>query len=177
MATTLDFGFSSPCHRASTADCTKLSKHFLGVYWINRWFFLQTSPSCKQNKNKGVIMVPFVRMKLDMSLLLSWTKHNIILFCSFFDQISDIISTYNSIFENWGKVGKVVAQVFRHFNITLNVTKESPIDNSLQDFLFAERTFIGEICPKMVFPVASVRYKSHQLHSHISLFLYPFCWM
>ena len=71
-ATTLEFGFSSPCRRASTADCTKLSKQSLGVYWTNRWIFLLTRPSCKKNKSKGVIMVPFLRIKLDMSNLLGW---------------------------------------------------------------------------------------------------------
>ena len=34
--TTLEFGLSSPCILASTADCTKLLNHFLGVYSTKR---------------------------------------------------------------------------------------------------------------------------------------------
>ena len=44
-ANTLELGFSSPCLRAMTADCTKLLKHFLGVYWTNWWlFYIQEDP-------------------------------------------------------------------------------------------------------------------------------------
>ena len=46
-ATTVELGFSS-CLRALTADCTKLLRHFLGIYWTNWWFFfVQSRPRFK----------------------------------------------------------------------------------------------------------------------------------
>ena len=63
----------------------------------------------------------------------------------FFHQISDIISTYNSFFENWGKVGKVCFQMFRNFEVALNVTKQPSTLNLVHEPFFAERTLIGEI--------------------------------
>ena len=81
----------------------------------------------------------------------SWLWHNPFFFCVFFHQNTNIIPIHNIIFEYGRKVGKVVAQVFRHFNITLDKTKESPIDTLLQELFFAERTFIGENCSKITF--------------------------
>ena len=41
--------------------------------------------------------------------------------------------------------------MFRHFNITLDTTKGSPINISLQELFFAEMSFIGEVCSKIAF--------------------------
>ena len=81
----------------------------------------------------------------------SWLWHNPFFFCIFFHQISDIISTFNSIFEHWGKVGKVCFQMFRNFEVAMNVTKQSSTPNLLHESFFAERALIGEICSKMIF--------------------------
>ena len=84
-----------------------------------------------------------------MSILLGCDK--ILFSCIFFHQISDIISTYNSIFENWGKVGKVCLKIFRNFEVALNANKQLSTPNLLHDPFFAQRSLIGQICSKMIF--------------------------
>ena len=123
------------------------------------------------------MIVPFFRWKLDLSFFLRCDKIPSF-FGIFFHQISDIFSTHNSIFEKWGKVGKVCLQMFRNFEVASNVTRQRSTLNILHEPFFTERSLIGEVCSKMIFfTVASVRYNSHQSHSHISIILYPFCWI
>ena len=45
--TTLEFGFSSFFLLASTAACTKLLKHFFGVYSTERCIFVTARTSCQ----------------------------------------------------------------------------------------------------------------------------------
>ena len=75
----------------------------------------------------------------------------------FFHQIS-IISKYNSFFKSWGKVGKVCLQMFKNFEVVLNVTKQFSTLNLLQEPFFAERSLIGgNLLEDDFFTVTSVR--------------------
>ena len=144
-ATTLEFGFSSPWRRAFRANCTKLLKHFLGTYWRTQGIFrTPVQPSSTYFKSNGVMSVPLVGWKHDISLLLGWAIQ--FSFSAYFlikIPISALLTTV--FFEYWRKVWEVTFQIFGHFNITLNVSKEFPINNSLQKLFFAHRTLLWKI--------------------------------
>ena len=74
-AMTLGFGFLSPCLLASTADCTKLLKHFFGAYSTKRCIFVQTRHNCRWNNSRGVTIVSFRNMKLDINIFLAWDNN------------------------------------------------------------------------------------------------------
>ena len=63
-ATTPELAISSLCVLASTAYCTKLLNNFLGVYSTKRCVSVQTRPNSKQNTSRGVLIVPFCKMKV-----------------------------------------------------------------------------------------------------------------
>ena len=57
-----------------------------------------------------------------------------------------------------GEVDKVCLQMFRNFQVALNVTKQPPTPNLFHEPFFGERSLITEICSKMIFycPISSV---------------------
>ena len=111
-------------------------------------------------------MVPFFRWKLDRSILLgcdtmpSFSAYSLIK--------SSISFLLTIVFLKIGrKLAKYVFRMFRKFEVALNITKQPSTPNLLLEPFFAERSLIGEI----------IRYNSNQLHLHISIILYPFCWI
>ena len=117
-----------------------------------------------------MLIVPFFSCKLDMSFLLgcgiipSFSGH------SFIKSPISILLT-KALFDIWGKVGKVCLEMFRNFEVALNVTKNFSTPDILHELFFAERTFIGEICSKMSFycRISSVKFPPVAL-PHFKLF-------
>ena len=94
------------------------------------------------------MIVSFLRLKLDMSILLGC---DIFPFFSAYSFIKSPISFLLTTVFLKIRGTLVYLRMFRNFEVAMNVTKQPSTLNLLHESFFAERSLIGEICSKMIF--------------------------
>ena len=101
-----------------------------------------TGAVCWKVHCKGVMIVPFVRWRLDISIL-----YDCDIFLSFsanFFINSPISFLLTTLFLKIGEVGKVCLQMFMNFELALDVTKQLSTLDLLHEPFFAEMSLIGK---------------------------------
>ena len=90
--------------------------------------------------------------KLDLSILLGWAIFFFLfLFLIFSHRSTNIFPTEYGVFDYRSKVWEITSQIFGKFKFTLHVSKEIPIDNSLKQLFFTQRTFIWKVLSELIF--------------------------